>query len=97
SLFNPHSSYPSSRPHHHLCGTTVTIHRATTPMSNSVPVAGEQWPRARNRWPETVTSRLGCSPCLASPCLLCQHPVLAPSTLLGGTASKIPTIPQAAG
>ena len=54
SMSNPHSSYQSSRPRHHLSGTTVTIQRVIIPMSNSVPVAGERWPRAHNRWPETV-------------------------------------------
>ena len=54
----PPRSHQSSRPHHHLSGTTVTIQRATTPMSNSVPVAGERWPRTHNRWSETVFSRL---------------------------------------
>jgi hypothetical protein len=52
SMSNPHSRYPSSRPRHHLSGTIVTIHRVIIPMSNSVPVAGERWPRAHNRWPE---------------------------------------------
>jgi hypothetical protein len=51
SMSNPHSSYPSSHPRHHLSGTIVTIHRVIIPMSNSVPAAGERWPRARNRWP----------------------------------------------
>jgi hypothetical protein len=58
SIPNPHHSCRSSRPHHHLPGTTVTIHKATTPMSSSVPVAGERWPRAHNRWPETASSRM---------------------------------------
>jgi hypothetical protein len=52
SMSNPHSRYPLSRPRHHLSGTIVTIHRVIIPMSNSVPVAGERWPRAHNRWPE---------------------------------------------
>jgi hypothetical protein len=58
SMSNPHSSYQFSHPRHHLSGTIVTIHRVTIPMSNSVLVAGERWPRAHNRWPETVSSHL---------------------------------------
>src|SRR5262245_680217 len=50
-MSNPHSSYLSSRPRHHLSGTIVTIHRVIIPMSNSVLVAGERWRRAHNRWP----------------------------------------------
>jgi hypothetical protein len=42
---------PSSRPPPHLSGTIVRIPRATTPMSTSVPVAGERWLRVPNRGP----------------------------------------------
>jgi hypothetical protein len=62
SMSNPHSSYPSSRPRHHLSGTIVTIHRVIIPMSNSVPVAGERWPRAHNRWPEWELLNVTISP-----------------------------------
>ena len=42
SMSNPHSRWRFNCPHHHLSGTTVTIQRATIPMSSSALVAGER-------------------------------------------------------
>ena len=51
SMSNLPSRCQLSRLHQHPSGTTVTIQRATIPMSNNVPVAGERCLRAHNSAP----------------------------------------------
>ena len=56
SLCNLHRRWRCKRPPHPLSGTTVTIPRATIPMSNNAPVAGARWPQVPNSRAEEGTS-----------------------------------------